>query len=205
MLDKPDQSEVLTSNSSARQGEELDSAALARRRALFKGLGKGAAVVAATVPLQSMATGTKTVCGTQGNYVVCSCSGANSAAHSVAPSTPVACGQHPSKYCGSPPCTWPVTNTKKCNTVFTDCSIKKAGGSQMSLMEVLGSTSTSGSPNYGAAGDRNTLRSWIAAWLNSQKTANRYPYSAQEVVDLYGNPARRSSALYLFRTYLEQG
>jgi hypothetical protein len=205
MLEKPDTSEVLTSNSSAKPRGELDSAALARRRALFKGLGKGAGVLAAAVPLQSMATGTKTVCGRQGSYVVCSTSGANSAANSVSPSTPIACGQHPSKYCGAPPCAWPCSDNVKCNTIFKDCSIRKAGNTQMTLMEVLGNTSTSGSVNYGAAGSRAKLRSWIAAWLNSQKSTNKYPYTASQVLGLYADPAKRASALYLFQNYLEQG
>lgn len=206
MLEKPNRSEVLTSDSPAKPRSELDSAALARRRALFKGIGKGAGVLAAAVPLQSMATGTKTVCGPQGSYVVCSCSGANSAANSVSPTTPVACGQHPSKYCGAPPCAWPaVDSTTKCNTIFKDCSIKKSGGTQMTLMEVLGSTSTFGTVVYGAAGSRTALRSWVAAWLNSQKSTNKYPYTSAQVLTLYGDPTKRASALSLFQNYLEQG
>jgi len=72
------------------KSEALSSAAVARRRMLLKGLGKGGAVLAGSVSIQSLASQTNLV--TQDGKK-CSVSGQHSAVHSQSTSTQT-CGGH---------------------------------------------------------------------------------------------------------------
>jgi len=106
------------------KSEALSSAAIARRRMLLKGLGKGGAALAGTVSIQSLASATNLV--TQGGNK-CSISGQHSAVHSQSTSTQTCGGHKIVTY--KDHTTWPKTVNKNADhhTVCKDSQRKAYG------------------------------------------------------------------------------
>lgn len=190
--------------------QSLSASALARRRALFKGLGKGGAVLAASVPIQTLAGQTLLTAGGQHQ---CSVSGMHSGVHSAVTNVAYCGGYSPGwwgqsqilngKLC--PKRTWPTlpnswTYQTKCKVVFTRSTLKVSGTSvSPTLFEVMCPTD---SPNTQFS-DTDEFH-WICAWLNALSNSFNFPYTGQQVIDFYNNPAMYADALLFFKTYMEQ-
>ncbi len=199
-------------NSEQENAEGLSSDVLARRRMLLKSLGKGSALIAATVPLQSLATSSALLTR---NGLRCSVSGMQSSVHSKQPTSSVICGGYSPGWWGqeeknskppSPSRPWPSGYaTMLCTDKFTKSSLD------------------TNQPQHGATYTRKTLfqvmsdsnfkstetRHWIGAFLNGfYQSSNDFPYSGQEILDFYNLVSPRTQAnkdaLYrLITTYLE--
>jgi len=171
---------------------------LARRRAIFKGLGKGGAVLAATVPIQTLAG--QTLLTADGGHQ-CSVSGMHSGVHSAATDV-IYCGGYTPTYWGAvstvpgrtgPANSWPSplpngsTPYTKCRDVFTGAPVAP----NTTLFDVMKGTPTA------------DIAHWICAWLNGlkQKSTHHFPYSGQKVMDFYN--ANNLDALTFFKTYTE--
>ena len=167
-------------------------APISRRSVLFKGLGKGSAVLAAAVPIKTLAA-TPSVTDTG---QICTISGVQSAVHSAATNLPTCRGQRPSNYLtignwpNYPNTTYTVgvktfDQNSGFNTVFV-------GGMSQPLMTIL--KNFTGSNEY----------HWIAALLNAIKPPVGYvfPYSPQEILDLYAG-AQQADALAFLKNYME--
>ena len=184
----------------------LSATALARRKMLLTSLGKGSAVVAAaSVPMHSLAAiGTLSVTASGQR---CSISGTMSAVHSNQGSLPPCTGRSPNfykfvsnwpNYSGStnPTAMNVVTGGTfgfSSNTKFKDNGLFGSGPA-VSLIDILN----------GVGSDPDAIH-WVTALLNgtSGSTAANFPYTAQQVIDFYNNPARRADALHFFITYME--
>jgi hypothetical protein len=44
---------------------------------------------------------------------------------------------------------------------------------------------------------------WICAWLNALSHSFNFPYTGQQVIDLYNSPTESQNALAFFKTYME--
>lgn len=195
------------SNERGAQQQEADSvmksAALARRRMLLKSVGKGSAVIAAAVPLQSLATtALLTPTGLR-----CSVSGMQSGVHSKAPDSSVVCGGYSPGWWGQavvvdgkrkPRRAWPVSYKDLCTNKFTktgtdDPGVNFAGKSLFNVMDESTFSSTK-------------TRHWIGAYLNGFARANNFPYTAQQILDYYNLPnsdANRAAMYSLITGFLE--
>jgi len=169
--------------------EPIDAArlaVLARRRMLLASLGKGSAVVAAVAaPIQSLAA-----IGTLANTADgkrCTISGNMSAAHSTGNNLPTCAGWSPGYY--KTLSHWPkydAGNTPKAVNAInggsgsfnetTPFSTLFGGGSSDSLLTCLVDTNTHQEEFH-----------WTAALLNGTvgSPAQNYPYTAQQIIDLY--------------------
>lgn len=187
--------------------QALSSAALARRRMLLKGVGKGAAVVAAAVPIQTLAT--QSVLTYDGLHQ-CTVSGAMSGVHSATPTgTPTCNGYTSSRYAtlsfwpgyvaGSPA---HATNTVDGITFNETASFatvfgggSSGGGSAARLLNIV----TSGSPE--------PEQVWVTALLNAIKNATvpslNFPYTPSQVRALYAS-SQAAQALSFFRSYMQR-
>lgn len=189
-------------------GGNMTADATARRRMLLKTLGKGSAIVAASVPLQSLAS---TALLTP-NGLRCSVSGMQSSVHSQSTSDSVACGGYAPSHWGeaadpattpspkTPKNSWPPeTSTLLCIDKFGKCSSEDSGVifKDKTLFNVM---------NEAAFANTKT-RHWIGAFLNGfNQSATRFPYSAQEILDFYNLDSTvkdRAAAYTLITTYLE--
>ena len=194
----------------AQSGEEaLSSAAVARRRMLLKGAGKGAAVIAATVPIQTLAT--QSVLTFDGLHQ-CTVSGAMSGVHSATPlGTPTCTGYRPSRYAalifwpGYAPGNNPPNTARATNTVdgitFNETAFFATvfgGGSSSGNAARLINIVTSGSPE--------PEQVWVTALLNAFKNATvpslNFPYTPSQVRAFYSSP-QAAQALSFFRTYMQ--
>ncbi len=154
--------------------ESLSAAALARRRALFKGLGKGGAVLAASVPIQTLA-GQRVL--TNGGMHQCSVSGMQSGVHSADPSA-IFCEGYDCDHWGTKkpgknePLNWPANCNyqAQCENVFPRCGFP----ANCTLFEAICPTS-----GKTASSDK---RHWICSWLNANSGVGNYPHKPQEVV-----------------------
>lgn len=180
----------------------LSSAAVARRRILLKGVGKGAAVLAATVPIQTLA-GQKLL--TFDGKHQCSVSGMQSGVHSATPSgTPVCGGYSPGWWGqddgGKPRRAWPTDYRTKCVDVFRQCTLLNRDGTKPTLFQVMEKKESiskfSNTDEY----------HWICAWLNALSYSFNFPYDGNQVLAFYnqgkGSAAYRD-ALAFFKTYME--
>jgi len=182
------------SDTAKASGPTLSAEALARRQMLLKGLGKGSAVLAATVPLQTLAG--QSLLTFDGKHQ-CSVSGMHSGVHSATPSnTPICGGYSPGWWRQSddgltPRRTWPNlpngwTYNTKCSAVFS----KRTLSGNPTLFQVM--------RNY-----QNTDEfHWICAWLNALSHSFNFPYTGQEVINFYNSPSS-DDALEFFKTYME--
>jgi len=178
--------------------QALSSQAVARRHMLLKGLGKGAAVLAATVPIQTLA-GQNLL--TPDRLHQCSVSGMHSGVHSATPAGTPVCGGFSPGYWGQiqngqPKRTWPLlpngwTYDTKCSAVFT----KRVLSGDPTLFQVMNP------PAYANTDERH----WICAWLNALSQSFSFPYTGQQVLDFYYSttPGVSADALSFFKTYME--
>lgn len=191
---------------SAGQGkaEALSAAALARRRILLKGVGKGTAVLAASVPIQTLAG--QSLLTFDGKHQ-CSVSGMHSGVHSATPSnTPVCGGYSPGRYGQSykdgAPKHWPagVNYNALVTSVFKDSRLTNDDGSVPTLFQVM-------SPKDKTGMFANTDEfHWITAWLNALSHSFNFPYSGDEVLAFYNQGTGSTAyadALEFFKTYME--
>ena len=183
--------------------ERLLSVAVARRRVLLRGVGKGAAVLAATVPIQTLAS--QSVLTVDGMHQ-CTVSGMQSGVHSATPTgTPTCRGYKPSRYgtlsfwpgyaAGPPP---HATNTVGSIT-FNETAF---------FANVFGSGSSSGNParliNIVTSGSPEPEQVWVTALLNAIKNPAgfNFPYTPSQVLAFY-SPDPLNPALSFFRTYMQ--
>ena len=196
------------SSSHQTAAQTLNKQALARRHLLLRGMGKGAAVMGAVVPIQTFSA--QTLLTFDGKYL-CSVSGTQSAVNSTTSSSALACGGYsPSRWVESESkrsatLKWPVlpngwTAKTQCKKVFTRSVLMKEDGRWPSLMDVL------------EAEDENSRFAssdeihWICAWLNALSGSFNYSYTGEQVLDYYNQGFASKSyqdALYFFKTYME--
>ncbi len=184
-----------------------------RRRQLIKSLGKGAAVIAAVAPIQTLAQGTVLLTT---DWRRCSVSGMQSGAHSRKPDSYLTCGGYSpgwwqQKNDNGTPKNWPSgaiwNNSYK--TVFPKASLPPlvictgngnsqvcALGKEPSLWEVM---SYNGQGNYKST----DMFHWIGAWLNGFGRAYNFPYTNDQIAALYDDETTRADALALIKGYLE--
>ena len=181
--------------------ECLSSVAVARRRVLLKGVGKGAAVLAATVPIQTLAG--QSVLTTDLNHQ-CTMSGAHSGVHSATMTTTVCGGYNIAHWAAggggnSPPLpnTWPSlpspwTFATRTSLVLTSSTLTTT------LIQVLRASPT-------------PEAHWICAWLNAlwdeqHPGIHHFPYTGAQVLAFYNlgsANATYTDALSFFTNYLE--
>lgn len=185
-----------------------------RRRQLIKSLGKGAAVIAAAAPIQTLAQGTVLLTN---DGKICSVSGMQSGAHSRKPEGAATCGGYSpgwwqqEKVDGTP-LNWPssVMWNNSYKTVFPNASLPLlvictgsgknevcATGREPSLWEVM---SYNGNGNYKS----HEMFHWIGAWLNGFEQKYNFPYTSEQIKALYDDSNTRAAALDLIKTYLEK-
>lgn len=177
--------------------EPLSSTALARRHLLLKGVGKGALLAAAAVPIQTLAgTGMLTGAGKDGQPAVrCSVSGMQSGIHSAAPSPGTCGGKSPGWWKQSPQqphAHWPASvNPDAAITTVCSRSTLQVSGSPATLWQVA-----SDFPNSDEV-------HWVCAWLNATVGAYNFPYTPAEVIALYQDLSKYAAALTFFKVYME--
>jgi len=176
--------------------------ALARRQLLLKGIGKGSAVLVATVPLQTLAG--QSLLTFDGKHQ-CSVSGMHSGVHSATPPDTLRCGGYSPGWWGQselvggklvPKRTWPTlpnswTYNTKCNVVFT----KRTLPGDPTLFQVVDPGTYSNTDEF----------HWVCAWLNALSHSWNYPYTGQQVLDYYNSatPGVYDDALAFFKTFME--
>lgn len=185
--------------------QALSSQAIARRHMLLKGLGKGSAVLAATVPIRTLAN--QSVLTFDGKHQ-CSVSGMQSGVHSATTSS-VTCGGYSPGWWGQtttnngqlvPRRPWPIGNPNApCVNTFGACKLRNPGGSQPTLFEVM-------SPQAGGKFSNTDEYHWICAWLNALSNSFNFPYSGTQVLAFYNAGSGSTvyqNALTFFKTYME--
>lgn len=201
----------------ADSGTDLTLDSVARRRLLLKNIGKGAAALAVTVPVQTLAQGT--VLLTPDLQHRCTVSGMQSGIHSQDTTTGSVCGGWSPGYwqqVADPPAgsgwrgkkdsspvvprpkNWPANAIPDAyyTAVFPNAGLTLINGNPPTLWEVM---SRKGQGNY-----KNTdMFHWIGAWLNGFRQENNFPYTHDDIADLYANPTTRAPALALIKTHLE--
>jgi hypothetical protein len=188
----------------------LSAQALARRKMLLTSLGKGATVVGAVaVPMQSLAAIGSLSLTADGKR--CTISGTMSAVHSKETITATCAGRRPSYY--SNVANWPNYNAAT-NPLATN-GITGGGGTftfnkdtKFNSIGLFGSGSTLSLIDLLTSGPNSDFGHWATALLNGTlgSTAGgntNFPYTAQQVIDLYNNPAKQANALFFFKTYME--
>ena len=184
----------------------LPKVALARRQMLLRGLGKGSVVmVAAAVPMHTLAspsTGerTKTKEDFHKPAVWAAVSGCHSAVGSRAPQdTPVSKGHGCGHY------------TTKSNWKGYDSDSRKDQSCvDKRFKDVFQAGSDKKCYDIVKSQTSDECR-WVLAYVNAQKchtTAMRYPYSADEIIDMYKNPTKygakdRKGCQDFFHDYME--
>ena len=164
-----------------------------RRYILLKGIGRGSAILAAAVPINTLAS----VPSVTANGQLCSVSGTHSAVHSQATQLPTCGGLSPGYYMkiehwpNSPATTYTVgvkifNQNTKFSTVF-------GAGMKVPMLTIMQTP-----PN------NNDEFHWIAALLNAIKAPAGYvfPYSASEVLALYAG-TQQMAALTFFKGFME--
>jgi len=185
----------------------LSPQALQRRSALLRGLGKGSAVIAAAVPIQTLAVPRLT-------ERLCTVSGVQSNVGSgrTALTTATCIGFSPTHYKST--ANWPNVTGSLPNTpkfAVSGKTVRKAatfasifgGGSGNTLMDILN----------GVSGTNPDEKVWVAALLNGQKMPMNYPtqYTAAKVIQLYldntptkgGSSTVSNDAFFFFKEYLQ--
>jgi hypothetical protein len=175
------------------KAEAFSSAAIARRRILLNGVGKGAAVLAVTVPIQTLASQSLL---TEGGAHQCSVSGMHSGVHSKTTTTVTCGGFSPSYWGQSDPATpnvpihaWPINFGRNHKAVFTRSTLP----ANLTMFQVMKNHSTTDEAH------------WISAWLNALNHSFNFPYTGLQVLDFYNSPSVTlyQDALIFFKTYME--
>ena len=161
-----------------------------RRYVLLKGIGRGSAILAAAVPIKTLASvPSVTITGE-----ICSVSGTQSLVHSQPKGLPQCAGSMPAKY--KTIMNWP-------NYPNTNYTVGvKTFSDQSRFLDVFGAGSTKKLITIMGAGESPELH-WIAALLNAIKApaAPVFPYSAAEVLTLYST--QQGPALTFFTQFME--
>lgn len=188
---------------------------------ILKGIGKGSTLLAAALPLKTLAASSTLLVTPTGKNgapagLRCSVSGMQSGVHSRETGTVTTCGGYSPGWWGQrekdddrsdecsdsskPRRTWPVSPSLNCLTIFTQAGSDDPGVdfSGKTLFQVMSDS------RYA----RTKTRHWIGAWLNGLSggpTATPYPYSGDEVLAYYkGTLMSQRAAMYsLIVTYLE--
>lgn len=181
----------------------LSTEALARRSLLLKGLGRGSVVLAATVPLQTLAG--QSLLTFDGKHQ-CSVSGMHSGVHSATPTNTPICGGYSPGWWGQsqtvngktvPKRDWPIVYTTKCKRIFTRSSLVNDDGTLPSLFQIV-------EPKESISKFSNTDEfHWVCAYLNALSHSFNFPYTGQQVIDFYNTPSSYADALAFFTTYME--
>ena len=198
-----------------RSAEELTTQARNRRRILLKGIGKGSAVLAATVPLQTLAAQRLTTA----NGLDCHVSGSTSGPTSVMPLRSAVCGGFGPRYWGADVSRWPAMVNSKAPVKNV---LRRYQNETASLFELMQSTISSTGKSKKLAGEifasaGSALGStfsdevhWVCAWLNATKlfggeAGSTYPYNPEQVLVFYNepDPKKYADALKFFSTHLE--
>lgn len=206
-VDKMHQSpeEAPTSASGSGSTEPLSASALARRRALFKGIGKGGAVIAASVPIQTLASPTLLTF----DGLICSVSGMQSGVHSATPGQTATCGGYSAGHWGTK-----EPNVNPAKPKYPQWySLPNGWTYETPFKNVFGSwPNSSANPTLFDAAHKSAYRSmaefhWVCAWMNAVAKVFNFPYTPDEVVDFYKlGPASQTyrDALAFFSNYMEQ-
>ncbi len=189
------------------EGAALSALAIARRRAVLKGIGKGSAVMVAAVPIHTLAANT-----ILGGGKLATVSGSQSVISSqqTGPQT-ISSGYAPSYY--ETVANWPnytvSSSTKKsedsatANSAVNGIAVNPdekfkdifGHGSRTKLLDIL-----KNSPASDEA-------AWVTALLNAIKNPAgfNYPYSAPQVLAFYNdtNPLKVAQALAFFKGYMQ--
>lgn len=171
-----------------------------RRRQLIKSLGKGAAVIAAAAPIQTLAQGT--VLLTE-DWRRCSVSGMQSGAHSRKPDSYLICGGYSPGWWqqnqNQPRKNWPaaVLWANSYKIVFPKANLNPLNGNPPNLWEVM---THKGQGNYKST----DMFHWVGAWLNGHQQHNNFPYTSAQIAALYDDENTRAPALQLIKDYLEK-
>lgn len=173
------------------------ASALARRRMLLAGLGKGSAALALVVPIQTLAV-TTIVGGTK----LCTVSGVQSNVGSHPLGAPTTCQGNSPTYFGTL-ANWPgydsASNPPKAS--FTVNGVIFTNSSKFS--DVFGSGVGTSLDTVVKTTSDNSV--WVTAWLNAVKNRFNFPYTPSQVVAFYTNPdvALKARALAFFRDYMQ--
>lgn len=183
------------------KADALSSAAMARRHMLLKGLGKGSAVLAAALPISTLAAPTIVT----SNNKLCTVSGVQSQVNSQVTEKVTCEGFTPNFYATLS--NWPGYNAgppaKASNTVGATTFDDNA-----KFSTVFGSGSTS-SNIYNTVKNSPTSDEavWITALLNAFRNVSvlntNFPYTPVEVVAFYQSPTQSAAALAFFRGYMQ--
>jgi len=203
--------------------------ALARRQLLLKGLGKGSAVLAASIPLQTLASEsvfTYNGSGSTATQIRCGISGMTSGIHSRDITTNQCIGYSPGYYHLREHFPASVNPDALITAVFSGCSLNVPNMVERCTTEpghsVSSGKKTIWVPESTSCGmfeegtrvptllevmnitPRPNEFHWLAAWLNAQpdSPAINYPYSGAEIIAFYNN---KDPQAFLFLTkYMEQ-
>lgn len=193
-----------------------------RRRAIFKGLGKTAAVAGAATPLTSLAGASLRYVDTGGTNHQCTLSGHMSVMHSaIADSVPVCKGLLPSKYAYQPragssdPATWNGSTKKAAN--WPNWPTMDVGGQTRAV--IYNGVGTAYHPDtpfntlFGSGvstligyliSNGSDEGQWLAALLNAHKYyPGKFPHLKAEVIAHYNGP-NKAKALELYATYVNK-
>lgn len=168
------------------QAAALSSAAIARRRILLKGVGKGAAVLAATVPIQTLAG--QSLLTFDGTHA-CVVSGIGSGVHSTTPGNTQRCAGFNITYWRTLKQTdWPTGTYGK---LWKDVFVSISPYSSDSLSKIVKNSTTPAEAH------------WVVAWLNATRPHPSYPfpYLPDQVRDF--NTANSTDAFTFFRDFME--
>lgn len=209
------------------KAETLTSAAIARRHMLLKGLGKGSAALAATVPLQTLASQSVFTYNGPGTatQIRCGVSGMTSGVHSRDVTTTQCMGYSPGYYKTH---AWPA-NVNKTALITTVCSkstlktyvctetvkvrgVETVQVTRSNVRSRDGSCTVEVSTLFDVIDFHESSDEfhWVCAWLNGSGGAPagwNFPYTGAEVIALYENndsyPSGKSP-LDFFKTYMEK-
>ena len=186
--------------------ERLSSEAVARRRVLLKGVGKGVAALAATVPIQTLASQSVLTDPRLGTQHQCTVSGMQSGVHSATPTGTQTCmGYRPSRYelLSFWPGYLPGNPAHATNTVgiitFNETAFFATvfgGGPSSGNAARLFTIVSTGSPE--------PEQVWVTALLNAIKNPAgfNFPYTPSQVLAFYSS-SQAAQALIFFRTYMQ--
>lgn len=168
--------------------DALSSVAVARRRMLLKGAGKGVAVMAATVPIQTLAG--QSLLTFDGKHQ-CSVSGMQSGVHSATPTNTPVCGGYSISYWKNNAATagiWPINSTTRYSPTLTKITLT----GNPTMLEVLTNFATSDEAH------------WVCAYLNALKVVFNFPYTSSQVQAYNGSSgATYTNALAFFTNFME--
>lgn len=180
------------------------STVFARRDILLKGINKGAIVVSAVAPIQTLAG--QNLLTFDGKHQ-CSISGMQSGVHSATPANSQICGGYSPGWWGQStqygkPKHWPtyLNYAASVTSVFQYSKLRNHNGTEPTLFQVMDPR------NHGGQFSNTEEFHWICAWLNAHVNRFNFPYSAAEVLEFYNQgPASKTyqDALIFFKTYME--